>query len=111
MSPSPTRAPHPCLDCGQLTHAPRCPTCQALHDRQRNQRRTWYGTHWRRAREAAVGAWIVQHGHTCPGYQRPPHPALDLTGDHRADGTIGVLCRSCNSTKGALEPVFGPRFS
>ena len=49
----------------------------------------------------------------CPGYQRPSHPAADLTVDHVVPLAAGgapfdiancaVLCRSRNSTKGASE--------
>ncbi len=56
-------------------------------------------------------AWRGQHGNWCPGYQRDAHPASDLTADHIVPLAAGgapfdiancaVLCRSCNSTKGA----------
>jgi hypothetical protein len=56
-------------------------------------------------------AWRGEHGNWCPGYQRPAHPAADLTVDHVVPlaaggapfdiGNTAVLCRSCNSTKGA----------
>ena len=51
------------------------------------------------------------HGDWCHGYLRPGHPAADLTVDHIVPlaaggapfdiGNTSVLCRSCNSTKGA----------
>jgi len=56
-------------------------------------------------------AWRGEHGNWCPGYHRDAHPASDLTADHvvplAAGGApldianLAVLCRSCNSTKGA----------
>ncbi|MEO8274091.1 MAG: HNH endonuclease signature motif containing protein [Chloroflexota bacterium] len=56
-------------------------------------------------------AWRGEHGGWCPGYQRPAHRASDLTVDHVMPlaaggapfdiGNTAVLCRSCNSTKGA----------
>jgi len=56
-------------------------------------------------------AWRGEHGNWCPGYQRPAHPAADLTVDHVVPHAAGgalpdiantaVLCRSYNSTKGA----------
>jgi len=57
----------------------------------------------------AVADWRAKHGDVCPGYNRPPHPATDLTADHllpRAQGggpgsPLAVLCRSCNSARGA----------
>jgi 5-methylcytosine-specific restriction protein A len=57
----------------------------------------------RQRRAAVVATWIEAHGHWCPGWQRPPHPATDLTAAHVtavADGgheLNGALCRSCNS--------------
>jgi HNH endonuclease len=55
--------------------------------------------------------WRGEHGNWCPGYQRDAHPAADLTVDHVVPlaaggapfdiGNCAVLCRSCNSTKGA----------
>lgn len=58
-----------------------------------------------------------QHGNWCPGYQREAHPVSDLTVDHVVPLAAGgapldiancaVLCRSCNSTKGAPEPDRG----
>jgi hypothetical protein len=56
-------------------------------------------------------AWRGEHGNWCPGYQRDGHRAADLTVDHIVRlsaggapfdiGNTAVLCRSCNSTKGA----------
>jgi 5-methylcytosine-specific restriction endonuclease McrA len=56
-------------------------------------------------------AWRGGQGNWCPGNQRPAHPAADLTVDHVVPLAAGgapfdianrsVLCRSCNSTKGA----------
>ena len=65
--------------------------------------------HWgeRQRRAAVVKAWRAEHGDLCPGYRRPPHQASDLCADHilpvgmggAEDGPLGVLCRSCNSSK------------
>jgi hypothetical protein len=56
-------------------------------------------------------AWRGEHGDWCPGHGRPAHRAADLTVDHVVPLAAGgapfeiantsVLCRSCNSTKGA----------
>jgi 5-methylcytosine-specific restriction endonuclease McrA len=64
-------------------------------------------------------AWRGEHGDWCPGYQRPAHPAADLTVDHVVPlaaggapfdvGNTAVLCRSCNSTKGASIPHLSGR--
>lgn len=73
--------------------APLSPT--AL-DRNRNAER--------RRRAAVVARWVRDHGYLCPGWQRPPHAATDLTAAHvtavahGSDGELnGALCRSCNS--------------
>lgn len=105
----PTRAPKRCADCPRLTNNTRCRICQRAHDSARNARRPQYGPEWRQQRAALVRAWIDQHGLWCPGYGRDPHPAADLTGDHHADGTANVLCRACNSRRGAVDPVFTGR--
>jgi 5-methylcytosine-specific restriction protein A len=66
---------------------------------------------WQRLSARVLRAWRGEHGDWCPGYQRPAHPAADLTVDHVTPLAAGgapfdicntaVLCRSCNSTKGA----------
>lgn len=64
-------------------------------------------------RKRVISRWVGEHGWVCPGYQRPEHPVASdgLTLDHvvplKAGGSpfdprnSAVLCRSCNSTKGA----------
>ena len=64
-------------------------------------------------------AWRGQYGNWCPGYQRDAHAASDLTVDHVVPLAAGgapidiadtaVLCRSCNSTKGASTDGRGGR--
>lgn len=59
-----------------------------------------------------------QYGNRCPGYQRDAHQASDLTVDHITPiaaggspldpGNLAVLCRSCNSSKGATVTPMGP---
>lgn len=88
----------------------------AIHQRQANRHRhrttptkatrTWSE---RKRRARAVDEHRAEHGDWCPGYQRPAHEATDLTADHiqsvaaggRPDGPHQVLCRACNSAKGA----------
>jgi hypothetical protein len=63
----------------------------------------------RRRRQALIAQHVALYGWVCPGYGRPWHESRDLTADHlvpvaRGDseqGTIRVLCRSCNSRRGA----------
>jgi 5-methylcytosine-specific restriction endonuclease McrA len=51
---------------------------------------------------------VELYGNVCFGYNRVAHHAMDLTADHvepiarggRGD-VIEILCRSCNSAKGA----------
>lgn len=60
-------------------------------------------------RADAVRAHVEQHGWVCPGWQRDPHPAENLTADHivptglggEQSGELRVLCRSCNSARGS----------
>lgn len=73
------------------------------------KRRAGYTSSERSRRAAAVDAWRRAVGDWCPGYQRAGHPATDLTADHihavaaggEESGALTVLCRSCNSRKGA----------
>ena len=107
-----------CTVCGLLTSraGSRC----AAHARQSNRSRhnALYSTRaWQRLSARVLRAWRGQHGDWCPGYGRDPHPASDLTADHVVPlaaggapldrGNLAVLCRSCNSTKGAFEPDRG----
>lgn len=62
----------------------------------------------RKRRAQAVADWIAIHGWVCPGWHCPPHESRDLTADHMTpvawgggDGPLRVLCRSCNSRRGA----------
>jgi 5-methylcytosine-specific restriction enzyme A len=103
-----------CTVCGVVTSraGSRC----TEHARQSNRSRhnALYSTRaWQRLSARVLRAWRGEHGNWCPGYQRPAHPAADLTVDHVVPlaaggapldiGNCAVLCRSCNSTKGASE--------
>ncbi|HSW41047.1 MAG TPA: HNH endonuclease [Patescibacteria group bacterium] len=103
-----------CTVCGVVTSRPgsRCTT----HARQSNRSRhnALYSTRaWQRLSVRVLRAWRGQHGNWCPGYQRDAHGASDLTVDHVVPlatggapfdiGNCAVLCRSCNSTKGARD--------
>lgn len=63
----------------------------------------------RKRRKAYVDRYRGRHGNWCPGFERAPHAAGDLTADHPVeqqdggrplDAPLEVLCRSCNSRKG-----------
>jgi 5-methylcytosine-specific restriction protein A len=101
-----------CTVCGVVTSraGSRC----TEHARQSNRSRhnALYSTRvWQRLSARVLRAWRGEHGNWCPGYQRAAHPAADLTVDHVVPlaaggapfdiGNTAVLCRSCNSTKGA----------
>ena len=103
-----------CTVCGVVTSraGSRCTD----HARQSNRSRhnALYSTRaWQRLSARVLRAWRGEHGNWCPGYQRDAHPASDLTVDHVVPLAAGgapleitncaVLCRSCNSTKGASE--------
>ncbi|MBA2560048.1 MAG: HNH endonuclease [Propionibacteriales bacterium] len=91
--------------------ASRCPTCAARVESARPNRPTNVNLTWRERKRRAlvVRMWRADHGDVCPGWQRPEHPATDLTADHAVavgaggeqSGYLQVLCRSCNSAKGA----------
>lgn len=94
----------PCLVCLTPTSGTRCPSCERAHERQRGtptQRGYTYA--WSRIVAEAIEAqpWCSVCGATA-----------DLTGDHIVPLSRGgsndrancrVLCRSCNSAKGARQ--------
>jgi 5-methylcytosine-specific restriction protein A len=89
----------PCIVCGEPTKSARCPR----HQRAKPGRS--YAERQRRRR--VVAAHIATFGNICPGYNREPHEAGDLTADHLLprvahgdDGPLAVLCRGCNARKG-----------
>ena len=110
----------PCLDCGALSQGTRCEIHGDIKRRAHNaryrphrDRRPDYNAAEKDRRAATVQAWRAVHGELCPGWNRPPHmgdPVTNpLTADHRQSvrsggaerGPLGVLCRSCNSSKGS----------
>jgi 5-methylcytosine-specific restriction protein A len=107
-----------CTVCGVVTSraGSRC----TEHARQSNRSRhnALYSTRaWQRLSAHVLRAWRGEHGDWCPGYERDAHAASDLTVDHVVPlaaggapldiGNLTVLCRSCNSTKGASTPDRG----
>jgi 5-methylcytosine-specific restriction endonuclease McrA len=93
--------------CGEAVERAPCPRCkQELAARKVD--RSWRE---RQRRKRVVAAWVREHGYVCPGYGRPAHPASDLTADHITPrsgggehGPLRVLCRRCNSARGARRP-------
>jgi 5-methylcytosine-specific restriction protein A len=106
-----SRLPRSCLGCGtRIPSGSRCTHCATKVQQAKRARRPQSATSAeKRRRAAAVNEWRAIHGTWCPGWQRPPHPATDLTADHvmpyaaggSEDGPLRVLCRSCNSARGA----------
>jgi 5-methylcytosine-specific restriction protein A len=100
----------PCLTCGRLSPASRCPThartAEAARTRRKRVVRPYTWTEQQR-RKHAVDDHVAQHGYVCPGYRRPAHESHDLTADHvvavanggAESGELQVLCRACNSAK------------
>ena len=103
----------PCLDCGALCGATRCPPCQAVwqqpRDAQRRARRPDYTNAERTRRAQAVAAHRATYGDWCPGWGVAPHWTPDLTADHvlpvaaggDETGPLRVVCRPCNSRRQA----------
>lgn len=101
-----TRAPIRCLDCNTPCRPPpsaagRCPSCDRRRQGLRNALRSHYGRDWAVMRRALIAAhpWCD----VCKS-------RLDLTADHivpvarggtNDKGNLQVLCRVCNSRKGA----------
>jgi 5-methylcytosine-specific restriction protein A len=101
-----------CTVCGVVTSRPGSRCTEHARQSNRSRHNALYSTRaWQRLSVRVLRAWRGQHGDWCPGYQRDAHPASDLTADHivplAAGGApldfanLAVLCRSCNSTKGA----------
>ncbi|HUW15993.1 MAG TPA: HNH endonuclease [Actinomycetes bacterium] len=101
-----------CTVCGVVTSRAGSRCTAHARESNRSRRNALYSTRaWQRLSARVLRAWRGQHGNWCPGYQRPAHPASDLTVDHVVPLAAGgapfdiancaVLCRSCNSTKGA----------
>jgi 5-methylcytosine-specific restriction endonuclease McrA len=85
----------PCLDCGTITRATRCPSCARHHDRQRQARRgDLYRKGWPQRARAQVEAYPVCA--TCGS-------TTDLTADHVVPGwdesPLQTLCRACNAAR------------
>lgn len=106
-------ATHPCLDCSTPTPvaSPRCPDCEAAHPVAHNfgsRHNKAYDTHqWRAFSKRKIAAHVRRHGWNCPGFGVRPHPATDLTCNHKvrlADGGpalpdrdgADVYCNACN---------------
>ena len=101
-----------CTVCGVVTSRAGSRCTEHARESSRSRHNALYSTRvWQRLSARVLRAWRGEHGDLCPGYQRPAHRASDLTVDHVVPLAVGgapfdvantsVLCRSCNSTKGA----------
>ena len=96
--------PKPCLDCGTPTDATRCPTHTSTANRRRGSAaERGYDHRWRRLSKRAIRRqpWCSDCG-----------AVDDLTADHlrwpaRNLDDVDVVCRSCNSKRGAVRTA-GP---
>jgi 5-methylcytosine-specific restriction enzyme A len=90
-----------------------CPSCQRDRDQERGSASArGLGYRWQKLQRSVLAEWRADHGDLCPGWRRAPHAASDLTVDHIVArdvdpslayerSNLQVLCRSCNSAKGA----------
>ena len=90
-----------------------CPELVATGSRCQRHRKespTYLQRDWaeRKRRARAVAQHVAEHGWWCPGWKVSQHPSRDLTADHVVpvvdggrDSPLVVLCRSCNSRRGA----------
>ena len=101
-----------CTVCGILTSRAGSRCTEHARKSNRSRHNALYSTRaWQHLSARVLRAWRGEHGNWCPGYQRPAHAAADLTVDHVVPLAVGgapfdicntaVLCRSCNSSKGA----------
>ena len=104
----------PCVDCGALTSKRRCIQHQRDYEQRRGSRRIKgrYDAEWQRIRAQA----LREHP-WCERCRTPGTPGNPLTGDHRIPvlhggrneiDNVAVLCRACNSSKGARPVVLLP---
>ena len=81
-----------CTVCGVVTSRPGSRCTEHARQSNRSRHNTIYSTRaWQRLSARVLRAWRGQHGNWCPGYQRPPHPAGDLTVDHVVPLAAGLV--------------------
>lgn len=97
----------PCLDCRALSrNGSRCTRCQAVADAQRDQQRgsassRGYGARWRSLARAAMAAHPYCAGCGATSDLTVDHVVPIARGGTPTPENLQVLCRSCNSAKGA----------
>lgn len=85
-----------------------CPDCRVPAERERDSKRKrvrpQYGGDWRKVSAQAIRQHIARYGYRCPFCHRANEKTNPLVTDHvkaRDRTNIRVICRSCNSRKGA----------
>jgi predicted RNA-binding Zn-ribbon protein involved in translation (DUF1610 family) len=104
-----------CSSCGRII-APsekkrgRCPACLSAYYRERRQRRgstaqRGHGADYQRRRAAAIRAqpWCSDCGHTGSADNPLTAEHLKPVAHGGSHGPLGVLCRSCNSSRGRSD--------
>lgn len=98
-----------CSGCGVLTPRRRCSECQRQYEQQRGPRRIKgaYDAEWRH-----LVAQAIREHPWCQVCKTPGTMDNPLTGDHKIPrrhggrnvrSNVEVLCRGCNSRKGARQ--------
>ena len=100
--------------CGRLTTLPRgrCerhPEAFGARFRPGPPSPVYASRRWRKLRKQVIEVWVAEHGWTCPGWRKPPHPSRRLQVDHIKPLVAGgdafdranlrPLCPSCNARK------------
>jgi len=101
--------PLPCLDCGVLTTATRCPRCQATHRRNQERQRPPRPSYRRKYADPVYKAnrrALLASAIHCSICETPPSPTTRLEVDHIKPISEGggneltnlrVVCRKCNN--------------
>jgi 5-methylcytosine-specific restriction protein A len=72
-----------CTVCGVVTSRAGSRCTEHARESNRSRHNALYATRtWQRLSARVLRAWRGEQGDWCPGYQRPAHPARDLTVDH-----------------------------
>jgi hypothetical protein len=100
-----------CLGCKRIIEPymkGRCRECyessERTRDSGRKRKRPHYGRQWSKLSKATIEEHVRRCGWICP---RCHKQTRDLTTDHvvprQTSGGLAVMCRSCNSSKGARQ--------
>ena len=79
---------------------PRCPGCEATHQRHRNASRPQYRGDWPTESKQRIAVYRAQHGDVCPGWSGDPTPHPIHPSQWTCDHDEGPMCRAHNGSKG-----------